>query len=139
MYYFRLNGVECKCDELSELMAVVQNENVKAEQVPDFVAWIGTAGDELNALLEKKLEKPSVMRLEQRAALAAKKLKDRKKEERKKSGFTPIERTPQELKDLPYVKTGVTWAVAKRIAKKLGRDDIAQVRSDLAQRKKLPQ
>jgi hypothetical protein len=49
-----------------------------------------------------------------------------------------LSKTPQELKNIPYVKGGITWAVANRIAKKLGRDDIAQVRSDLAQRKKLP-
>lgn len=131
MYYFRLNGVECKCDKLSELLAVVQDKNVEAEQVPDFVAWVGTAGDELNAILERhvsKGKKPQKAKTAKKAVPKAKKTR----------GFKPVNRTPEELQDLPVVKGGITWAVAKKWAKKLKRDDVAQVRSELAQRKLLP-
>ena len=133
MYYFQLNGVECKCDSLGELLSVVQDKNVETEPTPDFVAWIGTAGEELNAILERqKGKKP------QKARRVAKKAKKAPKVAKKTRGFKPINRTPEELQDLPVVKGGITWAVAKKWAKKLKRDDVAQVRSELAQRKKLP-
>jgi hypothetical protein len=106
------------------LLAVVQDKNVEAEPVPDFVAWVGTAGDELNAILERHVSK-------------GKKAQKATKKAQKRPGFVPIKRTPEELKDLPVVKGGVTWAVAKKWAKKMKRDDVAQVRSDLAQRKLL--
>jgi hypothetical protein len=111
-------------------LSVVQDKNVETEPTPDFVAWIGTAGEELNAILERqKGKKP------QKARRVAKKAK---KPVKKTRGFKPINRTPEELQDLPVVKGGITWAVAKKWAKKLKRDDVAQVRSELAQRKLLP-
>jgi hypothetical protein len=61
-----------------------------------------------------------------------------KKGKKKAAYLINLTKTPQELKDIPYVRGAVTWSVAHRYAKKLGRDDVAQVRSDLAQRKKLP-
>jgi len=131
VYHFKLNGVECKCDSLGELLAVVQDKNVEAEPVPDFVAWVGTAGDELNAILERHVSKGK------KPQKATKKAQKATKKAQKRPGFVPIKRTPEELKDLPVVKGGVTWAVAKKWAKKMKRDDVAQVRSDLAQRKLL--
>lgn len=37
-------------------------------------------------------------------------------------------------KEVPYVEGGITWDVAKEIAKRLHRTDVRQVRSDLKQR-----
>ena len=39
-------------------------------------------------------------------------------------------------KEVPYVEGAITWDVARKYAKKLGRTDVRQVRSDLKQRQK---
>ena len=43
-------------------------------------------------------------------------------------------RNSNAVKELPYVEGGITWDVAKKHGKKLGRTDIRQLRSDLKQR-----
>jgi hypothetical protein len=131
MYYFTLSGVSCSCDALEELQAVF----AQGEREFGAVAWIGDEGDKLNVLLKKKT-KP--IKLISKMEISEKEARAAKKPAKREARYIFITRTPQELKDLPFIKDGITWAVAHKWAKKLGRDDIAQLRSDLTQRKKLP-
>jgi hypothetical protein len=50
MYHFKLNGVECGCDTIEELIAVSTDNKIGPEA---YVAWVGSAGEELDLVLEK--------------------------------------------------------------------------------------
>ena len=126
-------------DELSKLLAEREKADKKGGKQSDGRKNVQI----VTALLENLGEKtPHVeamvsdnkARLKERAAKA---VATKAAKKRKARYLVNLAKTPQELKDLPVVRGGVTWAATHRIAKKLGRDDFAQLRSDLAQKKKL--
>jgi hypothetical protein len=138
MYHFTLNGVDCACDTVHELLrAIVEhgrcdqggNDSFSVEIMknsPSREVWLGTAGEKLDAQIEK---------ITKRTKLAKRKLLELSK--CKGCGGT-IVKTPQELKDLPKLDCTITWDVARRIGKKFKRTDLNQLRTDLKQRQQLP-
>jgi hypothetical protein len=155
MYHFTLNGVTCGCDTIDELQAAckVPGVNIPKSYVVSvgLSDWQGDAGDKLDDLLKKrgkKIGKSTFIESmhstcdDPKSAVEVKQHRRRKPKVRRASDGRKItkwcvERTAEELKDLPLLKGAITWAVAHKWAKKLGRDDIGQLRSDLSQRKKL--
>lgn len=61
----------------------------------------------------------------------------KKKYEKAKSFCDAVE-DEASIATLPFVKGPLTWKVVKRMGKRLGREDLRQLRSDLFSRKKLP-
>ena len=145
MYHFRLNGVVCQCDTLGELRAACTEKPIGVEvdmKVRGLEPeWFGDAGDKLNQLLKDKETSAAA----DTVAVAAHKRRRRKgsrkiaaKIDRKHRGIPRIvEKSADDLASLPLIKGGVTWVATKKVAKKLGRIDYRQLRSELFARKKL--
>lgn len=168
MYHFMLHGLTCHCDSAVELRTVSEmlakerameqsaapKDGVKRAPIRIIAEIAGQLGKpmewwtseaegplkKVKSALESIANEKAAELVKKKGQKAAKKAVATKKAKKKREArySVNLSKTPQELKDIPYVKGGITWAVANRIAKKLGRDDIAQMRSDLAQRKKLP-
>jgi len=164
MYYFTLNGGRCACDTLAELQAVTSGKDDKEIDIGSlpkggkrtYMTWIGSAGDDLNKLKERSGRGLEVMQSNyvpsqkrgRRGAVkrlsaivdgiaSGPKVSRRKKKRAPSSNPVKTDRPVAEIKRLPLVKGPITWAVTDRYAKKLKRDDVAQLRSDLRQRQKL--
>ena len=105
MYYFTIAGMECRCETVEELRAVVGQP---------------TATTKPTATTRAKARKGRASKVSRRAKAAA------------TEGGSETERGSG--KEVPYVEGGITWDVAKKIAKRLHRTDVRQVRSDLKQR-----
>jgi len=107
MYYFTIGGMECRCETVEELRAVVGQP---------------AATTKSTATTRAKAKKGRASKVSRRAKAAATEA-DSETDTRRNSG-----------KEVPYVEGGITWDVAKKIAKRLHRTDVRQVRSDLKQR-----
>ena len=105
MYYFTIAGMECRCETVEELRAVVGQP---------------AATTKSTATTRAKARKGRASKVSRRPKAAA---TEANKETERGSG-----------KEVPYVEGGITWDVAKKIAKRLHRTDVRQVRSDLKQR-----
>ena len=151
MFYFTLNGARCGCDPVEELQAAVPGNSPSGGS---FVAvklcgaapeWVGNAAEGLRKLLAEKeaptSDEPVAKKRRHRKARKASMVQHAvaavSNPKREARYLVNLSKTPQELKELPLVRGGVTWAITKRVGKKVGRTDFAQLRSDLAQRKKL--
>ena len=107
MYYFTIAGMECRCETVEELRAVVGQP---------------TATTKPTATTRAKARKGRASKVSRRPRAAATEA-DSEMDTGRNSG-----------KEVPYVEGGITWDVAKKIAKRLHRTDVRQVRSDLKQR-----
>lgn len=109
MYYFTIEGMECRCETVAELRAVVAQP-------------AATAKPKATTKAKAKMGRATKVSRRRRVPEAA----------TEASG-----ETGRNLGDeVPYVKGPITWDVARKHAKKLGRTDVRQLRSDLKQRQK---
>ena len=113
MYYFTIAGMECRCETAEELRAVV-GQPVSTPARP-------TATATTRARTGRRAKKSHHRRSPAEAAATA-------------AGTETDTSGNADAKKVPYITGGITWDVAKKHAKKLGRTDIRQVRSDLKQR-----
>jgi len=116
------HGVSCSCDTISELQDAFERtaSDVVIGLKKSDPIWVGGAGDDLNLAIER-IEKAGRTKQPKSA----------------KSAPRHVNKPTTEIKDLPYIKGGVTWAVAHLWAKRLKRTDINQLRCDLYARKQL--
>ena len=114
MYYFTIGGLECRCETAEELQAVAERP----------VSTLARATATTRAKARRGRRAKSHHRRSPEATEVA------ATETGKEAG-----RNSKALKDsVPYLEGGITWDVAKKQGKKLGRTDIRQLRSDLKQR-----
>jgi len=138
MYHFVLNGVKCACDDVHELLRATRFASIGKRPKSDdsfsveitksspHEVWIGTAGEDLDAQIEKIMNADT-----DKKTSGSKRPKCHKR-------LGTIVKTPHELKDLPKLDGTITWDVAHRIGKKFKRTDLNQLRTDLKQRQQLP-
>jgi hypothetical protein len=146
--------MHCSCDTAEQLLEISAAIVAKKPEGIHSV-WIGNAGDKLNALIAERadLDNPAnrfvetmtsdigTKRRKAMAKLVSSKQRLRElREELKTASDKSIKNQkwtvtidPPES-DLPVLNGGITWTVAKKWGKKLGRTDIRQLRSDLYQR-----
>jgi hypothetical protein len=162
MYHFKLNGVECSCETAIELVVATSIDRVelgqhhplgcsKPKKTEDSwiceTSWEGDAGDKLNELIEKKKGVRATSNRKGHGVIKLSKgnssiphsemeeFHDLKSDQAKcKHTLEPSHCSV--IEKLPYVESA-TWAITKKIAKKLGRTDILQLRTDLYYRKKM--
>ena len=143
MFHFTLNGTKCGCDTIEELQAALPSPKsgplgVAVKVFSVMPEWLGNAGDELNKLLAGNEEKLAGMK----AILSDAKKHDQPTAAVKVAATKALKKNLAtsagvDISKLPLVRGGVTWAVAHKYGKKLGRIDIKQLRSDLFARKKM--
>lgn len=116
MYYFTIEGIECHCETADELRAVVGRP----------VCTPARPRATTTAKAKRGRAKGAATRVSHH----------RRPTEAATEVGTEADtgRNSNVVKELPYVKGGITWAVAKKYGKKLGRTDIRQLRSDLKAR-----
>ena len=114
MYYFTIADMECRCETAEELRAVV--------------GWPVSTPATATTTAKAKRGRPAKVSHHRRSPAATEMAATETDKEAGKG------RNSNVVKDVPYVEGGITWDVAKKHAKKLGRTDIRQVRSDLKQR-----
>lgn len=147
MYRFNLNGVECSCETAAELVAATLIDRIEGNSKSDkdvWVAsqeWVGDAGDKLNKLFERKKGIRSVVKLSKGGNSSVPRSEMQEFQQIKEEQLNKCKHalTPSHcsvIENLPYVEHA-TWAATKKIAKKIGRTDILQLRTDLHARKKM--
>ena len=109
MYYFTIGGMECRCETVEELRAVVGQP---------------AATTKSTATTRAKARKGRASKVSRRPKAVA----------TEADSETDADTGRNAGKEVPYVEGGITWDVAKKIAKRLHRADVRQVRSDLKQR-----
>ncbi len=115
MYYFTVSGMECRCDTAMELVSLCQAVSCgQSERAPTkettATTDVATREEGTTDGATKELHRAAARRVfPERNAIA----------------------------DLPFVEGGLSWKVVKRIAPKLNRTDIRQLRSDLKARQAL--
>jgi hypothetical protein len=124
MYYFKCADVEVSCDtvlELREAVMIVSELRAKAAK-----------------------EREATLALEARAKAtttdaATTGTATTETATRHRRTSVARRRFPEQgdIAALPFVEGGLSWKVVKRYGKKLGRDDLRQLRSDLFQRQKM--
>lgn len=117
MYRFNMAGLEMSCDTAQELVAFCNAISVGSEaKAPTAIATIPTAA---RAKVSHKA-KPRALVVEEAP------------KHRGTSGTGE-----DAIRNLPYISGGLSWGVVKKVAKKLGRDDVRQLRSDLYKRQQM--
>ena len=124
MYYFKARGIECSCDTADELLSVLDKQMSDSNPSPFDKITQRIRVEVVDPSAGSEVEKP-----------VAEKPKSRRKHRRKTA--KPVNVDPNAIKDLPYLEGGLDWNVTKKMAKKLKRTDLMQLRSDLFQRQKL--
>lgn len=104
MYYFKIEGIECSCDTLGELLAACRFG-------PDVESPKPRANAKANA---KATTKATTDKVEAPSETDA-------------------------IWKLPLIEGGLSWAVVRKVGKKLGRTDYRQLRTDLKKRQRLGQ
>jgi hypothetical protein len=118
MYHFTLGDMECQCDTPDELRKICEGRSTRfvpicSRETRDAIPDPPTAKESTKANTREVFGIGS--------------------------GTLPYKEPSREevVKELPYVDEPLTWKVANRWAKKLGRKDVSQLRSDLCARKKM--
>jgi hypothetical protein len=150
MFHFMLGPMSCCCDTAEQLLEISAAIVAKKPEQIDEPVWFGDAGNALDMLLAKKgltkhgRQNPKLVEnalKEVRDELKAK-TKQRRwtvscaliKDENKDDGPVNHPQPKRDLSKLPVLNGPVTWATTHKWAKKLGRTDITNLRSDLYQK-----
>ncbi len=114
MYYFTVSGIECRCETAQELVSICAAVCCgQSERAPT-----ATIAKETTATREEGTTETATTALHRAAARR-------------------VFPERNAIADLPFIEGGLSWKVVKKIAPKLKRTDIRQLRSDLKARQAL--
>jgi hypothetical protein len=140
--------MECCCDTAEQLLEISAAIVAKKPEQIDNPVWIGDAGNTLDMILARKgltkYGRKDPKLVENALKEVRKELKTRAKQrtwtvscalsDNKDDGPVNHPQPKRDLSKLPVLNGPVTWATTHKWAKKLGRTDITNLRSDLYQK-----